>query len=57
MIRDGGRCHWCGGEADQVDHLLPRRYGGGDSLDNLVAAWHCNLAPEEGATPDLEPIL
>lgn len=38
LDRDGYRCHWCGGHANQVDHLLERCHGGLNSLDNLVAS-------------------
>jgi 5-methylcytosine-specific restriction endonuclease McrA len=43
LERDGYRCRWCGGLADQADHLLPRSRGGSDDPANLVAACgHCN---------------
>lgn len=33
-----GRCAYCGGPADTVDHILPRSRGGSSSWLNLVAA-------------------
>ncbi len=33
-----GRCAYCGGPADTVDHVLPRSRGGASSWMNLVAA-------------------
>ena len=42
----GWVCYYCGGEASQVDHVIPIANGGDPmSLDNLVAACkRCNLA-------------
>jgi 5-methylcytosine-specific restriction endonuclease McrA len=37
LKRDGYTCQYCGGEATQVDHVIPRAVGGGHDLDNLVA--------------------
>ena len=38
-------CVYCGQEADTVDHVVPRRLGGNDSDDNLVASCkRCNYA-------------
>lgn len=49
LERDAYRCHWCGAKADQVDHLLARANGGGDSLDNLAAACAaCNASRGTG---------
>jgi len=38
LARDGGRCRYCGGVAEVVDHILARAFGGGDEDSNLVAA-------------------
>ena len=42
----GWVCYYCGGEASQVDHVIPIASGGDPmSMDNLVAACkRCNLA-------------
>jgi 5-methylcytosine-specific restriction endonuclease McrA len=47
MLRDGWCCQYCGrrGSARElnVDHVMPRSRGGGDSWENLVIACHpCN---------------
>jgi 5-methylcytosine-specific restriction endonuclease McrA len=38
--RDDYRCQYCGQDSSRltVDHVVPRRLGGGYSWDNLVAA-------------------
>lgn len=57
LLRDGSRCQYCAEEPGarelNVDHVLPRSRGGGDSWDNLVISCRrCNLrkgkrTPEE----------
>jgi hypothetical protein len=43
FIRDGKICRYCGQKGTQADHVIPRRRGGPDHLDNLVCACHrCN---------------
>ena len=37
-MRDNYTCQYCFGPARQADHVIPRRKGGADSLDNLVAS-------------------
>jgi hypothetical protein len=37
LKRDGYICQYCGSEATQVDHVIPRKAGGSHDLDNLVA--------------------
>ena len=45
LRRDGYICQYCGQEANTVDHVVPRRLGGNDVDDNLVASCRrCNLA-------------
>jgi 5-methylcytosine-specific restriction endonuclease McrA len=45
LRRDQFICQYCGQEADTVDHVVPRRLGGLDNDENLVAACRrCNLA-------------
>jgi len=46
LKRDNNVCGWCGGEgATHVDHIVPWSKGGGDGMDNLVAACRsCNLS-------------
>lgn len=49
----GCLCTYCGDDAGQVDHVIPRSRGGSDDLENLVpCCGACNLAkgdrtPEE----------
>ena len=45
LKRDGYICQYCGQEATQVDHVIPRKVGGTHDLDNLVACCAaCNSA-------------
>jgi 5-methylcytosine-specific restriction endonuclease McrA len=49
LLRDGYRCQYCGEEPGlrelNVDHVLPRSRGGGDSWENLVISCRrCNLS-------------
>lgn len=37
LLRDGGRCRYCGGVATTVDHVVRREHGGDDTEANLVA--------------------
>jgi len=47
LKRAGGRCELCGvpmqERAIEVDHVMPRKHGGTDDLENLQAlCWKCN---------------
>lgn len=43
LLRDRAVCAYCGGQANTVDHIVPRKAGGMDVKSNLVAACtHCN---------------
>ena len=43
LNRDKHICHYCQSDATEVDHLWPRRFGGKDHINNLVAACRkCN---------------
>jgi 5-methylcytosine-specific restriction endonuclease McrA len=37
LSRDAYTCAYCGQDATEVDHIIPRAKGGGHELDNLVA--------------------
>ena len=37
LKRDNYTCAYCGLDANQVDHIIPRASGGTHDLDNLVA--------------------
>ena len=43
LKRDSYTCAYCGLDANQVDHIIPRSAGGTHDLDNLVACCkQCN---------------
>jgi len=45
LQRDQYTCSYCGGEANEVDHIHPRSKGGSDEPENLAAACRrCNNA-------------
>jgi 5-methylcytosine-specific restriction endonuclease McrA len=56
-LRDGGRCAYCLGPANTIDHVLPRSRGGRNAWANTVAACGpCNQrkgdrTPAEAAMP------
>ena len=42
--KTGGMCAYCGGDADQVDHINPRIKGGKNNEENLVCVCkRCNV--------------
>lgn len=48
FARDNHRCQYCGGTAENIDHVVPRSRGGTHSWDNVVAACRrCNAAKED----------
>lgn len=48
IARDGTVCRWCGADcsaAPTVDHLIPRKHGGSNHMDNLIVACRkCNYS-------------
>lgn len=57
ILRDGGRCRYCGVIPDviEVDHVVPWSRGGRDDMDNLVTACRpCNQ--DKFDAMDWEPI-
>jgi 5-methylcytosine-specific restriction endonuclease McrA len=47
FVRDDFECQYCGGPAENVDHVVPRSRGGGHTWDNVVAACRpCNARKE-----------
>lgn len=61
--RAGNRCEYCGLHQDQsplaalqIEHVVPKKHGGGDDLDNLaLACIDCNLSKSSniaGFDPD-----
>lgn len=61
FARDDHRCQYRGGNADSIDHIVPRSRGGGHSWDNVAAACRaCNLSkrdrtPAEAGMPLARP--
>jgi 5-methylcytosine-specific restriction endonuclease McrA len=48
FARDGHSCQYCGGQAENIDHVVPRSRGGLHSWDNVVAACRrCNTRKED----------
>ena len=47
FARDGHLCQYCGGTAENIDHVVPRSKGGSHTWDNVVAACRtCNARKE-----------
>lgn len=43
FARDGGSCQYCGGGAENLDHVVPRSRGGSHTWENVVASCRrCN---------------
>jgi 5-methylcytosine-specific restriction endonuclease McrA len=38
LKRDDYICQYCGGTATQVDHVIPRKSGGGHEMENLLSS-------------------
>ncbi|EKX51852.1 hypothetical protein GUITHDRAFT_134187 [Guillardia theta CCMP2712] len=38
LLRDEGKCQYCGDFAESIDHIIPRAKGGGTTWENVVAA-------------------
>jgi 5-methylcytosine-specific restriction endonuclease McrA len=48
FARDGHRCQYCGGQAENIDHVVPRSRGGLHDWENVVAACRrCNTRKED----------
>jgi ATP adenylyltransferase len=61
LKRAGFRCDLCGiphaERALEVDHILPRKYGGTDDLENLQAlCWKCNAGKRANDSTDLRQL-
>lgn len=56
LQRDGWLCHYCGAEANEVDHVIPRVLGGGEDDENLVSACvPCNRSKGKRVAPKPRP--
>jgi 5-methylcytosine-specific restriction endonuclease McrA len=52
LQRDYFTCHYCGQEANTVDHLIPISKGGTDEATNMVAACiKCNSGKRDRIAP------
>ena len=52
LQRDGYECHYCGGVATEVDHVIPRASGGSEEPENLVAScMRCNRSKGKRIAP------
>ena len=49
--RDGHRCQYCGHQAENLDHVIPRSQGGEHSWANVVAACRRCNTKKGGRTP------
>jgi 5-methylcytosine-specific restriction endonuclease McrA len=48
FARDGHRCQYCAGSAENLDHVLPRSRGGPHTWENVVASCRaCNARKED----------
>ena len=53
FARDGGRCAYCRGPAETIDHVVPRSRGGRHAWDNVVAACaRCNHSKGDKPQPN-----
>jgi 5-methylcytosine-specific restriction endonuclease McrA len=56
LARDRRICHYCGGYATTVDHVVPKARGGSDTWENLVAACRsCNTSKHDRDAPKAQP--
>ncbi len=53
FARDGWACQYCGGAAENVDHVVPKSRGGEHTWENVVAACRrCNSKKENRSPQD-----
>jgi 5-methylcytosine-specific restriction endonuclease McrA len=58
FARDGGRCQYCGGAAESIDHIVPRAKGGPHTWENVVAACRaCNTAKRDRLLSETSMVL
>ncbi|MCU1489568.1 MAG: endonuclease family protein [Acidimicrobiaceae bacterium] len=58
FARDGHRCQYCGGNAENIDHVVPRSRGGTHTWENVVAACRrCNAAKEDRLLEESDFVL
>ena len=55
VVRDHGRCAYCGRKGDTVDHVVPRSRGGTHTWDNVVTACSpCNGRKSDRTLDELD---
>jgi 5-methylcytosine-specific restriction endonuclease McrA len=48
FARDNNRCQYCGAQAENIDHVIPRSRGGQHTWENVVAACRpCNSRKQD----------
>lgn len=52
FARDGHRCQYCGADAENIDHVMPRSRGGPHSWENVVASCRSCNSRKENRTPN-----
>lgn len=58
FARDGGRCQYCDGPAESIDHVIPRAKGGQHTWENVVAACRpCNVRKRDRLLADTNMTL
>jgi len=58
FVRDGHRCQYCGANAENIDHIVPRSRGAEHVWDNVVAACRrCNHTKADRSLAELGWVL
>jgi 5-methylcytosine-specific restriction endonuclease McrA len=58
FARDGHRCQYCGAQAENIDHVVPRSRGGRHVWDNVVASCRrCNTRKEDRTLEEVGLVL
>lgn len=56
--RDDFRCQYCGGDAESIDHVVPRSRGGAHAWENVVAACRrCNAGKGDRLLSETSMVL
>jgi 5-methylcytosine-specific restriction endonuclease McrA len=58
FARDHHRCQYCGTNAENLDHIIPRSRGGTHTWDNVVASCRrCNARKEDRLLSECDMVL
>jgi 5-methylcytosine-specific restriction endonuclease McrA len=57
FIRDEYRCQYCGRQAENLDHVVPKTQGGTHTWENVVACCRVCNTRKGGRTPDEAGLL